>query len=933
MKISKYIILFLSIMFLWSGIQALLNIYPTYLWFQNLGFDSVFWITMLAKFKVAIVFSLLFIAIVGANVLLARRIGKGSRKLKKINFNTGFDSFFKQIRRNLGEEFGASNNNDNKPIIEVEELSPEEEKKHNLFWIAGITIFGIIIGLGTITQWEIFLKALNATSFNLADPIFNKDISFYMFTLPFYKFLQGFISFALFAALIGSIWIYINDRALGINLRGLQFGKGAKTHLALLLAIVMLVVACGIYLNIFDLLYSERGVVFGASFTDIHAQILGYNMEIYAAILTAILLIIFIFRGSLLLPISGIVIFLAVTLLMGSVYPAIIQSWRVNPNEITMEQPYIKHNIEFTRKGFGLDNVEEEKFAVKDNLSINKLNLNRKTIQNIRLLDPRPLKKTYRQLQEIRLYYEFADVDVTRYNLESGYRQVMSSPREMDVTQLPEKAQSWINQRLKYTHGYGLCLSPVNQITTGGLPNFFVKDIPPVSSEKDLNIDCPEIYYGEKTNNYVIVNTKEQEFDYPKGDSNVYTTYKGSGGVQINSLLGKLLFAIKFNDTKILLTGYIDGQSRVMFDRNIKKRVKQIAPFIAYDSDPYMVVNQGKLCWILDGYTLSNLFPYSEPAGQGYSKFNYIRNSVKVVIDAYDGMVDFYISDPKDPIIATYSKIFPKLFKPISEFPKGLKQHIRYPYDLFMVQAAKYSAYHMLDPQVFYNQEDLWSIPNENYAGSEQPMEAYYTIMRLPKEKKEEFLLMLPLTPNNKSNMIAWLAARCDGDNYGKLIVYKFPKDKLVYGPMQIEARIDQETEISKQLSLWGQKGSRVIRGNLLAIPIEESILYVEPLYLEASEGELPELKRVIVAYKDRIAMEETLNGALQNIFSGKIKTSSAVQTTAERVSGSLKSLADEALNLYNKALGSLKSGNWNSFGDRIENLGETLRRLKSRAK
>jgi len=919
------IIIFIVSMILWSLIQTLLGLYPTLLWFQNLGFDSVFWISLLAKAKIVALFTLLFIIIVSINVAIARKIGKKSRILKQVNTNRGFDNFINQIRRNLGENVADNNN---PPIIEVEEASPEQEKRFTLFWMLGITVFGIFAGLGAIVQWEIFLKFINQTTFNIIDPIFNKDISFYIFTLPFYEFLQGYLNFTLFATLISCIWIYINDRALGINLKGLQFSKGAKAHLALLLAIVMLIVAWGIYLNIFDLLYSERGVVFGASYTDIHAQILGYNMEIYAAVLTAILLIIFIFRGSLVLPISGAVIFLIVTLLMGSIYPAIIQSWRVNPNEITMEQPYIKHNIEFTRKGFGLDNIEEEKFAVADNLSIRSLNANQKTIQNIRLLDPRPLKKTYRQLQEIRLYYEFADVDVTRYGLKSGYRQVMSSPREIDVSQLPTKAQSWINQKLKYTHGYGLCLSPVNQITTGGLPNFFVKDIPPVSTDNNLKIDRPEIYYGEKTNNYVIVNTKEQEFDYPKGDTNVYATYKGKGGVKVNSLLGKLLFAIKFGDMKILLTGYIDNDSRFMFDRNIKTRVSKIAPFLAYDSDPYLVINDGKLCWILDGYTLSNLYPYSEPAG----RFNYIRNSVKVVIDAYDGMIDFYISDSTDPIIATYSKIFPKLFKPLSKLPEGLKQHLRYPYDLFMVQADKYATYHMQDPQVFYNQEDLWNLPKENYAGTEQAMEAYYTIMRLPKERKEEFLLMLPFTPNNKSNMIAWLAARCDGDNYGKLIVYKFPKDKLVYGPMQIEARIDQETEISKQLSLWGQKGSRVIRGNLLAIPIEESLLYVEPLYLEASAGELPELKRVIVAYQDRIAMEETLGGALQNIFSGKIRTTTSAGVPAD-VSTSLKGLASNALDLYNKAMGSLRQGNWNSFGQRIDSLGEALRKIKSRAK
>ncbi|MFH1258713.1 MAG: UPF0182 family protein, partial [Elusimicrobiota bacterium] len=452
------------------------------------------------------------------------------------------------------------------------------------------------------------------------------------------------------------------------------------------------------------------------------------------------------------------------------------------------------------------------------------------------------------------------------------------------------------------------------------------------STEKSLEITRPEIYYGEKTDNYVIVNTKEQEFDYPKGDANVYSTYQGTGGVKVGSLLGKMLFAIKFNDLKILLTGYIDGQSRVMFNRNILERARAVAPFLAYDSDPYMVIDQGKLFWVLDAYTLSNKYPYSDPAGSGYTQYNYIRNSVKIVIDAYNGTMDFYIADSTDPIIKTYQKIFPTLFKPIAAMREGIKKHLRYPYDLFMIQANKYSAYHMQDPQVFYNQEDLWNIPKENYAGAEQPMEAYYSIMRLPNEKREEFLLMLPFTPNNKSNMISWMAARCDEKEYGKLIVYKFPKKKLIYGPMQIEARIDQETEISKQLSLWGQKGSRVLRGNLLAIPIEQSLIYVEPLYLEASEGELPELKRVIVSYNDKIAMEESLEEALQSVFSGKVSTSAAPETAAQKETFNVKKLAGQALQLYDQALGSLKSGNWNGFGESIHNLGAKLRDLESKA-
>lgn len=501
----------------------------------------------------------------------------------------------------------------------------------------------------------------------------------------------------------------------------------------------------------------------------------------------------------------------------------------------------------------------------------------------------------------------------------------MLSAREMRVDKLPPKAQTWVNQRLKYTHGYGLCLSPVNEQTPEGLPNLIVKDIPP-ETKTNLKIDRPEIYYGEETNEYVIVNTTEKEFDYPKGDKNVYVRYKGKGGVQISSFLRRLAFTITFGDLKILLTDYITKDSRIMFDRNIARRVRKVAPFLKYDRDPYMVISKGKLFWIQDAYTTSDRFPYSDPYGSGYNQFNYIRNSVKVVIDAYGGDMDFYVVDNKDPIIKTYQKIYPKLFKPLAKMPKGLKRHIRYPYDLFMVQVNKYANFHMKDPQVFYNQEDLWNIPKEVVSSGEQLMDGYYIIMKLPEEKKEEFLLMLPYTPNNRSNMIAWFAARSDGENYGKLILYRFPKDKLVYGPMQIEARIDQQTEISQQFTLWGQGGSRVIRGDLLAIPIDQSILYVEPIYLEASTGGIPELKRVIVSYGKNIVMAETLDKALSEIFSGRV---SSRRVRGIEIRGkSPKELARKALEYYNRSQSSLRQGNLGAFGDRLRELKKVLQEL-----
>ena len=519
---------------------------------------------------------------------------------------------------------------------------------------------------------------------------------------------------------------------------------------------------------------------------------------------------------------------------------------------------------------------------------------------------------------------DFSDVDVDRYNIDGKYQQVMLSARELRVDKLPVKARTWVNQHLKFTHGYGACLSPVNKQTSEGLPDLIVKDIPPIT-KTNLKIDRPEIYYGEETNEYVVVNTTEKEFDYPKGDKNVYASYKGKGGVRISSFLKRLAFAVKYGDIKILLTDYITTDSRIMFDRSIRARVRKIAPFLSYDRDPYIVISKGKMFWIQDAYTVSDLFPYSEPSGSGFNKFNYIRNSVKIVVDAYNGDVTYYIVDEKDPIAKTFQKIYPTLFKPLAQMPQDLKKHLRYPYDLFMIQSAKYATYHMQDPQVFYNQEDLWNFPKEIYAGSEQMMDAYYIIMRLPEEKREEFLLMLPFTPNNKDNMIAWLAARSDMPNYGKLIVYKFPKDKLVYGPKQIEARIDQQTEISQQFTLWGQVGSRVIRGNLLAIPIEQSILYIEPIYLEASSGELPELKRVIAAYGKNVVMAETLDGALSGVFSGRVSTTA--RYTAPVGLGQ-KGLAKKALEIYNQARSKLRQGNFADFGDRLRDLKKILEDL-----
>jgi uncharacterized protein len=633
-------------------------------------------------------------------------------------------------------------------------------------------------------------------------------------------------------------------------------------------------------------------------------------------------------QKSINLPVISIVAVVGVYLILGGLLPGIFQRVLVAPNELARERPYLANNIEMTRKAYGLDKISERDFPFKEEVSYEDVQNNPETIDNIRLWDWRPLEQTFNQIQSIRLYYEFFGIDVDRYHLNGNYQQVMVSARELDSNRLAQEAQTWVNERLTFTHGYGAVLSPVNMVTDDGLPYLSIKDIPPVSSV-DLNITRPEIYYGEKTEKYVIANTDNREFDYPLGDENVYTHYEGTGGVSISSLWRRLMFAIQFADVNILLTGSINADSRIMLHRNVVDRTREIAPFLVYDSDPYIVISEeGKLYWIQDAYTISKYFPYSKP----YSPlFNYIRNSVKVVVDAYNGDVDFYIVDPEDPIIQVYDKIFPDLFKSIDEMPGSLHSHIRYPEDLFRVQTEMYSDYHMQNPDVFYNKEDYWNIPKEIYHGDEITMEPYYVIAKLPDFEEEEFILITPYTPTNKNNMIAWLAARNDEEKYGELLVYKFPKDKLVYGPMQVEALIDQDSEISQQITLWSQSGSTVIRGNILVIPIEDSVLYVEPLYLRAEQGEIPQLRRVIVSNGSDVRMAEDLKTALRLLF-GRIAEEEIEEIEREIIleeGTTLNGLIENAVQYYLDATDAAQEGNWEQYGKNLEDLEDALESLQ----
>jgi len=621
------------------------------------------------------------------------------------------------------------------------------------------------------------------------------------------------------------------------------------------------------------------------------------------------------------LPVAALVLVFGPSVVLAQMLPAGFQRVFVKPNELQLEKPYIERSIALTRQAYNLHRITVSSFPVEQSLTFKTLEANRATIDNIRLWDWQPLMDTYRQMQEIRTYYKFHDVDIDRYWLDGAYQAVMLSARELKSALLPANAQTWVNRHVLFTHGNGVIMSPVTRKSAEGLPVFYLQNIPPVATGGPP-IEQPRIYFGEETDTYVIVKGSTPEFDYPNGKDNVYATYEGTGGVAVGGLARRALFSWYFADLNILLSRYVTGDSRIMFRRNIKERVRTIAPFLRLDRDPYIVVSGGRLFWMQDAYTTSSYFPYAQPLPN--RDLNYIRNAVKVVIDAYDGTVDFYLADPADPIAATYQRIFPGLFKPLEAMPPDVQKHIRYPEDLFRIQAQVYRAYHMDTPEVFYNREDLWQFPRQPN-GQSATMAPYYIVMRLPGEAQAEFFLMLPMVPSQRENMIAWLAARCDPPHYGNLIVYEFPKDKLVYGPFQIEARINQSTDISQQLSLWNQLGSRVIRGHLIVIPIENSILYVSPLYLRAETGQLPELKRVIAAYGERVVMEETLAEALAALFREPAPASPPLKTSS---AGAGTDRVREALDHYNRAIERLKSGDWTGFGAELDKLRSSLEEL-----
>ncbi|RLI75318.1 UPF0182 family protein [Archaeoglobales archaeon] len=846
------------------SLSIALHLYTEFLWFESLNLDSVFMAMLYYKVILFVIFFAFALVILSLNHFV----------LKKASYE-------------LGETLKLP------------------------FWVN--LLLALIVALLFSRIWLQYVYFTNSVDFNLKDPIFGLDVSFYVFKLPFIQtILVFFLTLLLFTILISAAYYAFTFRWVkSFDELKDKFPQAGYVHISLLLAGIFIFIAVYFYFARFDLLTSPRGVVMGAGYTDVQVRLPAMGLvALLSPLFAAVSIYLGYKRNIAAMPILFSVLAVAIILSI-VVMAAVVQKLKVEPNEIVKEEEYIRYGIDFTRFAYGLD-VKKMYYSAEDNLSVDTIERNRGTIDNIRIWDHRPLLSVYRQMQQIRTYYFINDVDVDRYYIDGRYTQIMISARELSIDLLSARAKTWLNEHLIFTHGYGVVASPVNSVTKVGLPDLIIEDIPPKGK---IAIEKPEIYYGELTTNYVIVKTKQKEFDYPLGEGNVLTTYNGSGGVKLDSYFKKLIFSIKFGDISFLLSNYITTESSLMFHRNIIDRMSTVAPFLVYDRDPYIAVIDGKQYWIIDSYTTLNKFPYSAK----YPTFNYVRNPVKVFVDTYNGTAKFYIIQ-EEPVIKVLMKAFPDLFISADKMSEEERAHIRYPVDLFEIQANIYATFHMDDAKTFYNREDVWVIPQEILEDERVQMEPYYVILTLPGNSKPEFLLMLPFTPKGRDNIIAWMAARCD-ESYGELRLYEFPKGQLIYGPMQIEARIDQNADISKLFTLWGQVGSKVIRGNMLVIPIENSILYIEPIYLRAVNAQIPELRGVIVVYKDVLAMRPTLDEALISVFGEEAKPEIIEEE-------SVQDLVKLMVELYNRAMEEAKVGNWSGAGEYIEKLGDTISKL-----
>jgi len=891
--------------------RAIATFFTNYLWFDSVDLNSVWIKILLTKSILVAATSLLAFAFIFVNLRLAVR----ATPVMDI-----FESFESQD-----------------PLTRFREFFNERFLKYRLWGAIGLSLF---LGAGASQLWEQVLLFINQKSFGVADPVFQYDVSSYVFGLPLYRlFVSWGFQLIIFTSFI-IILFFIATGALQLRQGRLpEVSSGAKAHLSVLLAFVALLKAFAYRLDAMELLYSPRGKVFGASYTDVVAHLPALNLLILISLFGAVLLLVNIKRRGWLLPATAISLWLAVSIIVGGVVPAAIQRFRVVPDELNKELPYVENHINYTRLAYGLDSIEEKSFEASPNLTDNDISDNAQTVDNIRLWDPTVLAETYSQLQEIRAYYALDEVDVDRYRINGELTQVMVSARELDQTNLP--AVGWVNERLQYTHGYGVVFSPANNVASQGQPDFYVKGVPATTTVSELEVEQPRIYFGESAESveYVVVNSLQDEVDYPlstEGQSVAYTNYSGDGGVGIGSFFRRLGFALRYSELNLLISNQLSDDSKLIMERNVVSRVKKAAPFLYTDNDPYLALIDGNLFWIIDMYTVSDKYPYAQPAdtrrineNSGLPmNFNYLRNSVKAVVNAYDGTMNFYVVDENDPLILSYKDIFPDLFTPKSSMSNDLLDHIRYPEDLFTIQSDMYRDYHMTDPRVFYADEDPWVIPSDSSTTPRvatlrgefteigfKPMLPYYLLMSLPGESDLSYLIFQPFNPENRPNMQSFLVADADPENYGQLIDFRLPKGEFVDGPSQVATRINQDPDISQIFTLLDQQGSSVIKGNLFVVPINQSILYYQPIYLQGEQNPLPEFKFVVVVFQDRIIMEESLSEALASVFGGDFATENVEDTEGE----SALKLLEKATKAFEKAQQELQNGNLGLYQNLVE--------------
>lgn len=889
---------------------SFLSYVTDYWWYQEVGFQGVFLMMIGAQARLFVVVTVVALAFLLPNVLVALN--------------------------SIGEGLPIFTTRDGMPI-----RLPGKRQLRSIA-VNVIAVLSVLVGLAASSEWMTWLAWRNQVPFGQADPILGHDVAFYVFSMPFLQFIRGIGQGLVILAALSSGALYLVSGSLtsGFPAR-VALSAAPRRHLAVLAAVFLLLFAFGSWLGRADYLLAQHDLIHGAAYADVHGRMAAALVVTGAALAAALLCGYAAFSASTWPIVAGVAL-VALTSVGGELYSSFLQRFFVAPNEQVREEPYIQHNIDATRRAYAIDTLETRDLSGDVDLTPAHVGANRATLDNVRLWDHAPLLDTFGQIQEIRTYYDFVTVDNDRYMIDGVSRQVMLSARELNSEALPNK--TWVNEHLTFTHGYGLTLGPVNEVTKEGLPVLFIKNLPPEVSG-GLTVTEPSIYFGQLSNDYVIAPTNTKEFHYPKGDENVFTQYAGAGGIPVNTLWRKLLFALRFGSYQILLSNDITATSKILINRNIRDRVRLLAPFLSFDSDPYLVLANGRLVWIYDAYTTTSRYPYSTPAGRN---LNYIRNAVKVTIDAYDGTTTMYLADAKDPIAATYAKAFPGTFKALAEMPAALRAHVRYPEDIFAVQASIFATYHMTQPAVFYNREDQWEVPSTEDSRDASPMSPYYTIMKLPGEPHAEFIQMLPYTPRRKDNLAAWLVARSDGEHYGTLRVFQFPKQKVVFGPRQVVARMNQDQTISPQITLWNQQGSQVIWGTLMVIPIEESLIYVRPLYLRGEGGRIPELRRVLVAHGNQIVMEETLDIALAKLFgSGAGAPRPGVGTTGAEQSASsglqagiqaapdaastIGSLAADARTHYDRATEAQRKGEWATYGEELRALGAVLERMRGR--